>query len=246
MKFIVRHGVSLFSILFIPLPIDLFSLCKLKTCPFEVGGQDPNNIPYDPHSPFEEQVRTSLAVSLKNLKTDYLDSLVMHSPMNSVEDTLTVWRVMESFVDDGKVRRLGMSNANYMQFTTLYEQARIKPSVLQNRFHAETRFDTRLRHFCEQHNIWYQSFWTLTANRDALQHNPHIQDLANKHGLTPQTMMFAFLMSTGYITPLSGTTSKQHMAQDVAIMERIQGGEAFFESVQEMRQFSEALGMPDL
>jgi len=210
------------------------------------GGQDPNNIPYDPESSYEEQVRTSLAVSLKNLKTDYLDALVMHSPLNNMKDTLTVWRVMETFVDDGTVKRLGMSNANYLQFTTLYKEARIKPSVLQNRFHAETQFDTKLRHFCQEHDIWYQSFWTLTANRHALHHNEHIRALSERHDLTPQTMMFAFLLSTGYITPLSGTTSKKHMAEDVAIMERIQGGERFFESEDELRLFSEHLGMPEL
>lgn len=183
-----------------------------------VGGQDPNNIPYNPDDPLEEQVRTSLAVSLKNLKTDYLDSWVLHSPLGTMEDTMKVWRTMESFVDAGKVRRLGISNSYaYEQFTTLYHEARIKPSVLQNRFHAETRFDTRLRHFCRDHNIWYQSFWTLTANRQALAHNEHIHEVAQEFGLTPQTAMFAFLLSTGYITPLSGTTSKHHMAEDVAM-----------------------------
>lgn len=209
-------------------------------------GQDPKNLPYDPESPLEEQVRTSLAVSLKNLKTDYLDCLVLHGPLRTMDETMQVWRVFEAFVDDGKVARLGFSNANYLQFKTLYDMARIKPKVAQNRFHAETHFDTELRHFCQQHSIWYQSFWTLTANRDALAHNPEIRKLADAHGLTPQTMMFAFLMSTGYITPLSGTTSQKHMAEDVAVMERIQGGEVFFHSTEELRQFSEYLGMPEL
>ncbi|KAL7557471.1 hypothetical protein ACA910_002375 [Epithemia clementina (nom. ined.)] len=217
---------------------------QTKFTPF--SGQDPNNIPYNPESPLEEQVRTSLTVSLTNLKTDYLDCLVLHSPLNTMEETMQVWRVMESFVDEGKVHRIGLSNSNYLQFSTLYEMARIKPSVAQNRFHAETGFDTKLRHFCRDNGIWYQSFWTLTANRVALGHNPEIQKMAEAHGLTPQTLMFAFLMSTGYITPLSGTTSKQHMAEDVAIMERIQGGEVFFHTMGEMRQFSTFLGMPEL
>ena len=150
-------------------------------------GQDPNNVPYDPESTLEEQVQTSLTESLKNLKTDYLDCLVLHSPLNTMEQTMQVWRTMESFVDDGKVRRLGLSNSNFMQFSTLYEMARIKPSVAQNRFHAETRFDTKLRHFCEKHSIWYQSFWTLTANRHALRHNPEIQKLAEEHGFLRNT-----------------------------------------------------------
>jgi hypothetical protein len=57
--------------------------------------------------------------------------------------------------------------------------------------------------------------------------------------------MFAFLMSLGYVTPLSGTTSPIHMAHDVAIMERMQGGENFF-TEKEQRHFAKILGMPEL
>jgi diketogulonate reductase-like aldo/keto reductase len=153
---------------------------------------------------------------------------------------------MESFVDDGKVLRLGISNCyDYDMFTTIYNQARIKPSVLQNRFYAESNFDTELRAFCKEKNIWYQSFWTLTANRKALA-LPEVEEMAKKKNLTPQTYMYAFLMTLGYATPLSGTTSQKHMAEDVAVMERMQGGEVIFESEEELRHMAQLLGMPDL
>jgi diketogulonate reductase-like aldo/keto reductase len=221
---------------------DLF----LQTKYTSYSGQDPNNVPYDHTAPIQEQIQQSLQISLKNLHTDYLDSLVMHSPLDTMDQTMEAWRVMETFVDDGKVLRLGISNCyDYDYFTTIYSQARIKPSVLQNRFYAQSNFDTQLRAFCKEHNIWYQSFWTLTANRDALA-LAEVAELAKKKNLTPQTYMYAFLMSLGYATPLSGTTNPQHMAQDVAIMERMQGGEVIFESEEELRHFAQILGMPDL
>jgi diketogulonate reductase-like aldo/keto reductase len=209
-------------------------------------GQDPKNVPYDHLAPLEEQVKTSLQVSLKNLKTTYLDSYVLHSPLETLEDTIKVWRTMESFVDEGKVLRLGISNCYDKEFfESLYEMARVKPSVLQNRFRAETNFDTDLRAFCKSKGIWYQSFWTLTANRLALD-KPEVHALADLHKLTPQTLMFAFLMSLGYATPLSGTTDRLHMAQYVAVMERIQGGEVVFQNEADLRRFAQLLGMPDL
>lgn len=221
---------------------DLFLQTKFTS----FSGQDPNNVPYDRNAPLEEQITTSLQVSLKNLHTDYLDSLVMHSPMGTVEETMQAWRVFESFVDEGKVRRIGMSNCyDFNTFTAVYNQARIKPSVLQNRFYAESGFDTELRAFCKSHNIWYQSFWTLTANRQALA-LPEVAQLAHSKDLTPQTYMFAFLMSLGYITPLTGTRDPTHMAQDVAVMERMQGGELIFESEEEQRHMAQLLGMTDL
>ena len=210
------------------------------------SGQDPNRIPYDHRAPIEDQVKQSLKVSLKNLHTEYLDSLVMHSPLDTVEKTMEAWRVMESFVDEGKVLRLGISNCyDYNFFTAIYNQARIKPSVLQNRFYAESNFDTELRKFCKEHSIWYQSFWTLTANRRALA-LPEVKELAEKKDLTPQTYMYAFLMSLGYATPLDGTTNQKHMLEDVAVMERMQGGEQIFESEEELRHMAQILGMPDL
>ena len=221
---------------------DFFLQTKFTPLP----GQDPKRLPYNRDDPVEDQVRQSLQVSLKNLHTTYLDSLVMHSPYDTVEETMRAWRVMESFVDDGKALRLGMSNCyDYDKFTAIYNQARIKPSVLQNRFYAESNFDTELRKFCKEHGIWYQSFWTLTANRHALA-LPEVAELAHEKNLTPQTYMYAFLMSLGHATPLDGTTDRKHMAEDVAVMERIQGGEAIFESDEDLYRMAKLLGMPEL
>lgn len=209
-------------------------------------GQDPEKIPYNRNAPIEDQVRQSLATSLRNLRTEYLDSLVMHSPLPSLAETLRVWRAMEGFVAEGKVRRLGMSNCyDPKMFTQLYESARVKPSVLQNRFHAKTGFDVELRAFCKAKEIWYQSFWTLTANRKALA-GREVKAMARDKGLTPQTLMFAFLMQLGYVTPLSGTTSQQHMREDVAVMDRMQDGERFFRDDEELRRFATLLGMDGL
>ena len=60
----------------------------LQTKFTSINGQDPNNVPYDKTAPIEEQIRTSLQVSLKNLHTTYLDSWVMHSPERTIEKTI--------------------------------------------------------------------------------------------------------------------------------------------------------------
>ena len=115
----------------------------------------------------------------------------------------------------------------------------------ENSFYSDSGFDTALRAFCQENGITYQSFWTLTANRHALKSDP-VKEWATRRALTPQQLMFAFLMSLGYVTPLSGTTSVEHMAEDVAIMDRMQGGEKFFADHDELAQFARLLGMPML
>jgi len=208
-----------------------------------IDGQDPNRIPYDKQATLTEQVQQSLSVSLKNLNTEYLDALVLHSPLRRFEDTLIVWRQFEKFVDEGKVKVIGISNCYDLRtLQALYEEARHKPKVLQNRFYAESAFDTGIRQFCKEKGILYQSFWTLTANRHALA-TPDVKAIAATKQLTPQTLMYAFMMTLGH-TPLSGTTNKEHMAEDVAIMERVVGGEQIFADDQEIAKFAEILGIP--
>ena len=50
----------------------------------------------------------SFATSQKNLQTEYVDSLVLHSPMTTYEDTLTVWRAMENIYAAGNAHQLGI------------------------------------------------------------------------------------------------------------------------------------------
>jgi diketogulonate reductase-like aldo/keto reductase len=216
---------------------DLF----LQTKYTSKNGQDPNKVPYDVNAPIEEQVRQSVKVSLENLKTTYIDSLVMNSPFRDMGDTLKAYKVMESFVDEGKVHQLGISNCyDFQTFKTIYDEARIKPKVLQNRFYADSGFDIELRQFCKEHGILYQSFWTLTGNRAAL-NGKQVRRMAESKNLTPQTLMYAFMLSMNH-TPLSGTTDMGHMAEDVAVMERIQGGEEILDE-NDMMEMSNLLGI---
>lgn len=209
-----------------------------------IDGQDPDNVPYDRDAPLNIQVEQSFAKSLENLRTDYLDALVLHSPLRKFDDTMIVWKMFESFVDSGKVKVLGISNCyDINKLKTLYNLARHKPKVLQNRFYSDSNFDTEIRIFCKENDILYQSFWTLTANRRALASNK-VREIAKEKGLTPQTLMYAFMMSLG-ATPLSGTTNNNHMDEDISVMRRvIEEGDIF--SKEEQINFAALLGMPRL
>jgi diketogulonate reductase-like aldo/keto reductase len=190
----------------------------LQTKFTSLSGQDPARIPYDPKAPLAEQVRQSFAVSLQNLGTDYLDCLVLHSPLPSARQNLEVWQSMESLVDAGGVRQLGISNCYQLeQLEALCDSARRKPAVVQNRFYAETGYDREIRAFCRQQGILYQSFWTLSANPQLLAHRT-VRELASKHRRTPAQILFRYLTQND-IVPLTGTRSEVHMREDLAIFE---------------------------
>jgi diketogulonate reductase-like aldo/keto reductase len=183
-----------------------------------LSGQDPNRVPYDPNAPLAGQITQSIAASLRNLQTDYLDCVLLHSPMPTMAQTLSAWRSLETHVDGSHVRQLGISNCyDLSDLEQLYEEARVKPAVIQNRFYADTRYDREIRAYCNQNGIIYQSFWTLSANPHLLGHETLVA-LASAHDRTAPQVLFRYLTQIG-IVPLTGTKSESHMQQDLAIFE---------------------------
>jgi diketogulonate reductase-like aldo/keto reductase len=181
-----------------------------------VNGQDLNNIPYNPNDSLQKQICDSLEVSLANLQTSYIDSLILHSPIIPLEETMKAWSVFESFVEKGLVKQIGISNCYDLEILEyLYKHSKIKPKALQNRFYEHSGYDKELRAFCDTHNITYQSFWSLTANPHIL-NSKTLYEIALKHNKTPQQVFYRFLTQIN-ITPLNGTTSQNHMKEDLSI-----------------------------
>lgn len=190
----------------------------LQTKFTSLNGQDRRRIPYDPKAGLAEQVAQSFQASLANLRTTYLDGLVLHSPLADAKQSLEVWRAMEAIVHAGGAKQIGISNCyNPAQLELLLQTAEVKPAVVQNRFHAQTGYDREIRAFCRGHGIFYQSFWTLTANPDLLAHGA-VHSLAAKYSRTPAQILFRYLTQVEVI-PLTGTTSAAHMREDLAIFE---------------------------
>lgn len=187
---------------------------QTKFTPF--AGQDPHNVPYNPCAPIAEQVAQSFQTSLKNLGVEYLDAILLHSPLETFEETMQAWRMLEKLCEQGSIEKIGMSNCYGLSaLKQIFDQAVIKPSFLQNRFYAQTGYDKNLRRFCDDNNILYQSFWTLTANPHILS-SPLLDKLARAKKATVEQLFFRYLTQIGII-PCIGTCSEKHMKEDLAV-----------------------------
>jgi alcohol dehydrogenase (NADP+) len=101
-----------------------------------------------------ERVRPAFEASLDKLRFNYLDLYLIHTPFafqpgdeqdpreengNIIYDRgvtlLDTWRALESLVDHGKCRAIGISDISLDELTPLYESARIKPAVIQVEAH---------------------------------------------------------------------------------------------------------------
>ncbi len=194
------------------------SALYLQTKFTPLSGQDPHRIPYDPRASLPQQIEQSCARSLEHLRTNYLDGLLLHSPLSNEAQTLSAWRTLENLVDRGIVRRIGISNCYQLdELQQLWQAARIKPTIVQNRFYRGSGYDVQLRAFCRAHAISYQSFWTLSANQQLLTHRALVAAAAT-HGRSAEQILFRYLTQRD-VVPLTGTRSQQHMREDLAILE---------------------------
>lgn len=191
-------------------------------------GQDLNNIPYDPSAPLSLQVKQSVEASLKNLCVDYIDSVLLHSPMQTLEDTIKAWKSLEPFVP-GKIRHLGISNCPFPMLSALYNSPaiNIRPSIVQNRFHEATGYDAQVLQFCKEHGLVYQSFWTLTANPNLLK-SKLVGGFAEERGWTKEQALYALVMSLGRgwdrgggVAVMNGTTNGDRMKGDLRILDEM-------------------------
>ncbi len=177
-----------------------------------VNGQD-DRLPYDPAAPLSTQVAQSLASSLEHLGVSEIDSFVLHGPISAygwTDADAEVWTAMLKERDAGRTRHVGVSNVSLRHI----EQMDELPAFVQNRCFARFGWDRAIRLFCAERNIVYQGFSLLTANPEVVRH-PFLADLAARAGATPAQIVFRFARAIG-ILPLTGTSSAEHMQQDLA------------------------------
>lgn len=182
-----------------------------------VRGQD-HRLPYDPRAPLATQVAQSFTSSLAHLGVEIIDSYVLHGPSVAsglAPDDIETWRAMEALHDDGRARILGISNVAPDQLALLYEKARVKPALVQNRTFTRPLADAAVRAFCRERQIAYQGFSLLTAIPQIVAH-PEVRAIAVEQSLTPAQVIFAWCRAQNILI-LTGTTRKQHMADDLAI-----------------------------
>ncbi|KAH0494429.1 hypothetical protein TgHK011_001048 [Trichoderma gracile] len=223
---------------------DLFIQTKF-TSP---GGQ--NHItPYDINAPLADKVHQSVQSSLENFTIDgqepYLDSLVLHSPMETMQETVTVWKTLESYTPH-KIRHLGISNTTLPVLMALVNDMTVKPAVVQNRFHNKTDYETDLRAFCREHKIVFQSFWTISANRHLLQSSP-VREVAQKAGVGAVAAFYSMVLGLEGTTILDGTTSEAHMKDDLEGIEVVGAwaeGEGASDWDSALKGFKQLIGEP--
>jgi diketogulonate reductase-like aldo/keto reductase len=163
-----------------------------------------------------ERAKLALEASLKKLGLDYVDAYLIHTPFafrpgddqdprdesgaviyDKETTLLDTWRALESFVDDGRCRAIGLSDVNLETVKSIYEAARVKPAIVHLESHPYNP-EWELLEYCKQTGMVMQAFAPLGHNlTPRLLDDSTIVGIANKVNKTPAQVLLAWALQRG-------------------------------------------------
>ena len=162
----------------------------------------------------EEKAGASIDRSLRKLRTDYIDLLLIHQPFSDYTGT---WRAMEKAVREGKVRAIGLSNFYPDRFVDMAEYAEIKPAVnqlLTNVFSQQWDAEAEMKPYGTRLMAW----GPLAQGASDLQDNPVLKFLSEKYGKTPQQVALRYLLQRD-IVAIPKSTHVERMKQNLDVFD---------------------------
>ena len=179
-----------------------------------------------------ERVEPAFVASLKRLGLEYLDLYLIHTPFafqpgdeqdprdengNILYDhgvtLLDTWRAMESLVDRGRCRAIGLSDITLNELLPIYESARIKPAVVQVEAHPYLP-ETELLDFCREKGIVLLAFAPLGHGvRPGPLDDGVVSAIAARVGKTPAQVLLAWAVQRGtalLTTPKTAARAKEN------------------------------------
>ncbi|MCF6411400.1 aldo/keto reductase [Pseudalkalibacillus salsuginis] len=190
----------------------------------------------------KEHIVSSVEGSLKRLKTDYIDILLLHRP-DALMEPEEVAEAFNELKESGKVRHFGVSNHNPMQIELLKRSLDQELIINQMQFSImhtpmiDAGVNVNMQHegsvmrdggileYSRLNDMTIQA-WSpfqygmikgpFVGNEDFPEVNAKLQELADKYGVTDSAIAIAWILRhPAKIQPVVGTMNPQRMA-DIA------------------------------
>jgi 2,5-diketo-D-gluconate reductase A len=162
-----------------------------------------------------ENAKRGFQTSIDKLKVDYLDLYLIHRPSGG--DWRGSWRAMEELHHEGKIRALGMSNADLAQMSDLLSNFEVKPAVHQVETHAF--FQERGAYdYLKQHGVQMEAWSPFAEGRHGLFANDSLAAIARKHGKSVAQVCLRWHFQRG-IVAIPRSSQKAHLAENLNIFD---------------------------
>lgn len=182
-----------------------------------------------------EKAKASIEESLRKLKTDYIDLLLIHQPFHDYYGT---YRAMEEAYKEGKVRAIGVSNFYPDRFIDIANSVEIKPMVNQVETHVFQQQKVA-KEIMKKYNAQIESWGPFAEGKNDYFNNPVLKEIGNQYGKTVAQVALRFLLQSGVVV-IPKSTHKERMEEnfnvfdftlsedDMKKIEQLDGGKSLF------------------
>ena len=161
-----------------------------------------------------DKAKESIESSLKKMKLDYLDLVLIHQPLNDYYGT---YRAMEELYKEGKIKAIGVSNFYPDRLVDLALFNEVTPAVNQievNPFHQQIV----AQDFNSKYGVQLQAWAPFAEGRNGMFDNLTLKEIGEKYNKSVAQVILRWLLQRG-IVPLAKTTNKERMLQNIDIFD---------------------------
>ncbi|MBI4901612.1 MAG: aldo/keto reductase [Actinobacteria bacterium] len=159
-------------------------------------------------------------ISMREIGLDYLDLLLIHAPWpwgergkDCREENKEVWRAMEGFVADGRVRTIGVSNFSRADLDSLLPACTITPAVDQIRWFIGLDVAVNVAD-CTEHGIVVEAHSPFAHGR--IVNHPDLVDMGRRYGVSAPQLSIRYLLQKDAV-PLPKATSPEHIRANAEV-----------------------------
>ena len=182
-----------------------------------------------------EKAKASIDESIRKLKTDYIDLLLIHQPFGDYYGT---YRAMEEAYRAGKVRAIGVSNFYPDRYLDLCHFAEVTPAVNQVETHVFQQ-QKIAKEYMKKNGTQIMSWGPFAEGKNDYFNNPTLKEIGEKYGKsTAQTALRFLLQSDVVVIPKSVHRNRMEenfnvfdftlSEEDMARIEALDGGKSLF------------------
>lgn len=162
----------------------------------------------------EEKAYKSIDESLKKLKTDYVDLILIHQPFGDYYGT---YRAMQRAYMEGKARAIGVSNFFPDRYVDLCNFVEIKPMINQMETHVFQQQKV-LREYMQKFGTRLMSWSPMARGENNFFNNEILKSIGAKYGKTAAQTALRFLTQEDVIV-IPKSTHKERMAENFNIFD---------------------------
>ena len=142
-----------------------------------------------------ENAKKSVEESMRKLKTDYLDLVLLHQPF---ADAYGAYRALEELYKEGKIRAIGISNFYTDRMIDFASFNEIKPMVNQVEIHIHNQ-QKEMKQWADKYNIQMEAWAPFGEGRGGIFDDPAIAKIAEKYKKTPAQVMLRWHIQRGVV-----------------------------------------------